>query len=137
VKALDTNILVRFLVADDPAQSGRVREIFQAAERGREPLFIATTVLLETIWVLGSVYDTPRENILMALGQLARLPFLKFERPQVVRRLVEEGRNSRADLADLLIGLCGAESGCATTLTFDRRLERSPFFEVIGAKRQR
>ena len=50
--AADTNVLVRLLVADDPVQTPKA-ELFLAREK---PLWISIVVLLETAWVLGSVY---------------------------------------------------------------------------------
>lgn len=131
MKALDTNVLVRFLVADDAAQAEAVRRLFRAAERERETLLVTSAVVLETIWVLGSVYGASRGEILDAIGGLGRLTFLAFERPDLPRRLEEEGRRSRADLADLFIGICGSAAGCTATLTFDRRLGRNALFETI------
>ena len=56
--ALDTNVLVRFLVRDDEKQAQIVYARFKQAESAREVLFVSLLVVLETIWVLESAYDT-------------------------------------------------------------------------------
>ena len=56
MNAIDTNVLVRFLVNDDPVQSAEVRQLFAIAERERAMFYVALLVLLETIWVLESAY---------------------------------------------------------------------------------
>ena len=56
MNAIDTNVLVRFLVNDDRVQSAKVRQLFAIAERERAMFYVALLVLLETIWVLESAY---------------------------------------------------------------------------------
>jgi predicted nucleic-acid-binding protein len=131
VKALDTNVVVRFLVADDAGQAAAVGRLFQKAEEERERLFISLPVVLETIWVLTSVYDCPRGKLIEALERLRQLPCLRFDRVRLIDRFLEVARESHADPADLLIGLAGAEAGCDTTITFDRRLAKTGLFEVV------
>ncbi len=60
MKALDTNVLVRFLVRDDEKQARAVHRMFSRAEQGGETFYIPALVLLETIWVLESAYDIGR-----------------------------------------------------------------------------
>ena len=55
--ALDTNVLVRFLVKDDEQQAELVRVLFMEAEQRKEPLLVPLLVVLELIWVLESVYE--------------------------------------------------------------------------------
>ena len=74
VRALDTNVVVRFLTGDDPGQSARARAII-----GREPVFIPRTVILETEWVLRAVYDLSPARIIPALRALAGLPDVTVE----------------------------------------------------------
>jgi len=79
MKAVDTNILVRFLTKDDAIQAQKVYELFKKAETKREPLFVSLLVVLELLWVLESVYSIPREEIVDAINELLYLPVLKFE----------------------------------------------------------
>lgn len=131
MKALDTNALVRFLVADDARQAGQVRRLLEQAERKREVYFVPQPVVLETIWVLSSVYACGRDEILTALEALAAMPVIEFERPDQVHRLVLLGRSEGTDLADLVVGIAARARGCETTLTFDRSAAKSALFELI------
>lgn len=131
MKALDTNVLVRFLVADDPAQSARVRALFQNAEEKREPLFVSIPVLLEMLWVLNAVYEIPRAATLDALDQIAGLPFLRFESEKLLSELIAAARKSNTDLADLLIGFEARNHGCSATITLDRKSTRSELFHLL------
>lgn len=131
MKALDTNVIVRFLVADDAGQAARVRELFQYAEDRREALFVPIVVMLETIWVLSAVYGISRVAVLDAVAKLAGLPFLRFENAGLIIRWISAGRQSTLDLANLIIGLAARDNGCSVTVTLDRRSARSELFELL------
>jgi predicted nucleic-acid-binding protein len=129
LKSLDTNVLVRFLIGDDEAQAQLVHRIFLNAEQQGQLLYISTVVLLETIWVLDSVYGCSRSAILEAMENLVKMPILCFERRDAVISLCQNTRD--IDPADLLIGLIAKDAGCDTTLTFDRKAAKSGLFTLI------
>lgn len=130
MKAVDTNVLVRFLIADDPLQAAKVRALFERAENSRDPLFVSVPVILETLWVLTAVYEVPRLAVLDALQQLLELSCLRFEAEPTIRALIGAARESSTDLADLLIGLTARDNGCSVTLTLDRKAARDDRFEL-------
>jgi predicted nucleic-acid-binding protein len=131
VKALDTNLLVRFVTRDDPAQARRAKALFDRAEERGERFYVPLVVVAEFCWVLRSAYDYPREEVLFALEQLGRMEILQFESEARVQELIRIGRGERMELPDLLIGLSAREVGCESTLTFDRRAARSTWFEKV------
>ena len=69
MKALDTNVLVRFLVKDDEQQAKAVYRIFKQTESKAEVFFVPTLVVLEIVWVLDSVYETTRQEILDSISR--------------------------------------------------------------------
>jgi predicted nucleic-acid-binding protein len=129
--ALDTNVLVRFLVRDDEKQAERVRRRLKRAEAERERLWIPLLVVLETIWVLESAYDKTRSDILEAIQLMRQMPIVDFEADDVVERLVLDGKRCRTDLADLLIALAAERSGCEAVLTFDKKATGWPLFRLL------
>ena len=129
--AVDTNVIVRFLVRDDEKQARAVYERLKQAELKRESLFVPLLVLLETIWVLESAYDKSRAEVLDAIEDLRRMPVFKFENDEAVGRLVSDGRSCRADLADILIAHAARSSGCEAGLTFDKAAAKLPFFQIL------
>ena len=135
MNALDTNVLVRFLVQDDVQQSEIVNIIFASAETHKQPLFVTSTVVLELMWVLKSAYDIPRAVILDALNELLSLTVLEFQDQLAIRDFVVGAQDNNYDLSDLLIGQIGLFSGCNTTLTFDKKAAKSPqFTNVMGSE---
>ncbi len=132
MKAIDTNVVVRLLVADDPIQTELAKEELKVAARNREPLLVPTLVVLETIWVLESVYAVKRDDILAALQRLLLVPALEFQSLPAIQRFLACARESRLGLADVLIGQTALAAGCESVLTFDRKAARTAAFELLG-----
>ena len=131
MKALDTNVLVRFLVRDDARQANLVRRVFNAAEKNSETLLVPLLVVLEVFWVLESVYEIPRNEILDAIHELILMPILEFESRSVILNAISQARKSRMDISDLLIAHSARDSGCESVLTFDKRASDSAPFERL------
>lgn len=131
MKALDTNVLVRFLVNDDPRQGSIVRSVFLEAERTSAMFLVTTPVVLELLWVLKTIYAFSREESVQALDLLRQVAVLRFQDEDVIGALVQLGGTTRADLPDLLIGLIGRSAGCDTTLTFEKGLSQTDLFQTL------
>jgi len=131
MKALDTNVIVRFLVRDNEQQAETIYRIFKQAESNKEELFVPLLVVLETLWVLDSVYKIPRQEILDSINDLVLMPILEFEAQSVILKFVSSAKENKMDLSDLLIALSAKSSGCEYVLTFDRRASTSGLFELL------
>jgi hypothetical protein len=83
--AIDTNLIVRYLTGDHPAQSARAGSLIDGND-----IFVSTTVLLETARVLRSVYAYPADQFSKALRAFAGLPGVTLEAPR--KRLVSACR---------------------------------------------
>jgi predicted nucleic-acid-binding protein len=94
VVAVDTNVLIRLITQDDARQSDRAARLFQ-----REEVWIAKTVLLETDWVLRSLYGFTVEDVRVALTRLAGLSNVHLEDPLAVARALA-WPEARLDFAD-------------------------------------
>lgn len=131
MKALDTNVLVRFMTGDDKAQSQKVYILFKNAETEKTQMYVPAVVLLELIGVLESAYEITGKEIADALSNLLLLPILKFEHQNAVQKFAHEAKTSNTDLADLLIAHISIDCGCDKVLTFDKKATRSDYFELI------
>lgn len=131
MKGIDTNILIRFLVQDHQQQAAIVHQLFSETERLKQTLLVTNLVLLETIWVLESVYQVKRSAILDTIDELMTLPILQFNQQPVIRQFLDTARQSKIDLSDALIGHWARERGCTTVLTFDKKAARSELFERL------
>ena len=129
MKAIDTNILVRFLIGDDKQQAKKVYNIFKKAESEKDELFVPLLVVLELIWVLESVYEISRADILESIREFLLLPILRFEHKSVLQQFTLSAQANRYDLADLLIAHSAKMQGCETVLTFDKKVSKFKLFE--------
>jgi predicted nucleic-acid-binding protein len=132
MNAFDTNAVIRFLTRDDEKQARQVLQILVHAQKNNEQVFIPLPVILETIWVLGSSYQYTRDEIINSLKSLLVMDVLIIESRDRIDALCRLAASSSAELDDLLIGLTARDSGCETTLTFDRRAAKSDLFDLIG-----
>lgn len=114
---VDTNIIVRYLTGDDPAQAAEARSVI-----GQKPVFVPRTVLLEAEWVLRGVYELPPEQIIPALRAFAGLPGVLVEDAVLVVKAMDWAE-AGMDFADAMH--LAAATGCESFLTFDRRFARS------------
>ncbi len=120
--ALDTNVLVRLAVEDDPEQVEKSRRLLDRCAAADEPCLVTIPVLCEMQWVLKRVYKASREDLGVAAETLLTDHTFKVEEPDSVRQALDRFRDGKADLADYLIGVMGRSLGARTTFTFDKAL---------------
>ena len=114
--AVDTNVLVRLLVNDDARQGAAARRLFESDE-----IWIGVTVLLETAWVLESIYDLSADETVKALQRLLGLPNVRAEDPGAVAAALDAAGKG-LELADAL-HLVRTPPG-ADFVTFDQVLAK-------------
>jgi predicted nucleic-acid-binding protein len=131
MKAIDTNILIRFITKDDEKQAKVIYQLFKQTEEKNQKLFVPLLVVLEVIWVLQSVYETPNSEILAALSDLLLMPVLLFESEEVVQNFIESAHNTKFDLSDLLIAHSAYSLDCQSTFTFDKKASKFKYFELL------
>jgi predicted nucleic acid-binding protein len=87
--AIDTNVFVRFLTGDHPEQSASARRMIESRD-----VFIGSTVLLDTEWILRSVYRYDAARVVAALGALAGLPTVTIEDSGLAAQALEAASTS-------------------------------------------
>ena len=120
---LDTNILVRLLAQDDPAQSQRAVEFLQTLSP--EMLgFVSLVSLIELIWVLRSQYRMNKARLILGLEWLLNSAELVVESQESVAQALGRFASVKADFADCLIERSCHTAGCRETVTFDMDASR-------------
>ncbi len=128
--ALDTNVLVRFLVRDDTRQFERARRLIEReAERG-EPVFISLLVVLETERVLRSRYGFAKDDIVQTFAALLDTTEVRFEQEPAVERALSIWRDAEADFGDCLLGMQHLALGCESTVSFDAQAAKLPGYSA-------
>lgn len=115
--AVDTNVVVRLLVNDDQRQGAMARRLFES-----DDIFIGVTVLLESAWVLESVYGLRPGDAVKALRGLLGLPNVRVEDAGAVAAALDAVSKGLefADALHLLRAPIDAEF-----VTFDRALAKT------------
>ncbi len=121
---LDTNILVRYLVRDDPEQARTARRFMESRCTEETPGWIDRIVLCELVWVLEGAYGYDRGAIAEVLEHLLRTAELEFDAVERVWQALRAYRDRGMDFADALIVFSNLDAGCEETVTFDQRMSR-------------
>lgn len=117
---LDTNVLVRYLTQDEPAQAAIANDLIENRLSADTPGFIAAIVLVELVWVLESAYGCDRAAISAILSRILRAKPLRVENAEVAWQAARAFSDGRGDFADCMIERVANANGCAATLTFDK-----------------
>jgi predicted nucleic-acid-binding protein len=128
---LDTNLLVRYVTQDDPRPARSVDKFLAEALAEGTMLRVSCIVLCELAWVLESLYDYPKKDMLTALEALVAVQQLEIEDRDQVNLALEDYRRGGAEFSDYLIGRRTQAAVCDNTATFDKRLKASPAFKIL------
>lgn len=128
--ALDTNVLVRFLVQDDPGQAHIANTVF-AQLTDTAPGFVGREVLVELVWVLERAYGYGRAEIAAALDGLLSAIELVIESADDVAVAVDRYRKDGFGFADLMIAAAARRADATELVTFDRKAARLPGVRLL------
>jgi predicted nucleic-acid-binding protein len=128
---IDTNVVVRLVVSDDPEQTRRARKLVEQAVTRDEPVLVSLLVLLESEWVLRSRYGFNRESLLGIFRALLESRELSFEDEPALEEALFRWKDSTCEFADCLIVAHNRQVGCRATATFDGKAARLPGTEPV------
>ena len=128
---IDTNILLRLWLNDDPAQNRRIDALL--AEHGGTPgsLLVTDVVLVEAVWTLRSAFDQGKDAQLIAVRSLLEEIAFAFEDRESVADAVTLFDAGSCGFADCLVVAKHAWQGCEFTATLDRGLRKLPGVKVL------
>ena len=129
---LDTNLLVRLVVGDDPEQTSRAQRFVNRNCTPESPGFINCVVLAELVWVLASSYHYSRSEIAAAVDGLVTGRDRLVEHHDAVRASLDDYRTGQLDFTDALIGHVNRSRGCDATATFDRKAAKFEGFVRVS-----
>jgi predicted nucleic-acid-binding protein len=131
VTGLDTNVLARFFLQDDPQQSPKADAVMGSLSVA-EPGWIGLASILELVWVISSQKRLDRRGITTILSQLLTREEIVVEQAGIVQSALLLYRIGNADFADCLIASSAKAAGCIRTVTFDRKAAREAGMQLIG-----
>ena len=117
---LDTNVIIRYLVQDDPRQSSLATQLIEQYLSLKAPGYITLLTLVEITWVLESCYKQPSDAIRAVLRKMLSTKVLVVQQADIATRALERYEQHGGDFSDAVMAVTGETSGCTTTLTFDK-----------------
>ena len=128
---IDTNILLRLWLNDDPAQNRRIDALLAAHGSTPGALLVTDVVLAEAVWVLRSAFDQDQTAQLMAVRSLLDETAFAFEDREAVIQAMALFERGSCGFSDCLIVAKHARLGCVFTATFDRGMRKLPAVKVL------
>lgn len=132
--ALDTNVLVRYVVQDDSGQLATAKRLIDHCVHEGLSLFVPVTVTLELEWVLRASFGYVKADVLQVLSNLFSAAELTFESERALEVALQLYRKGTADFADCLhIGLA-TEAGEQPLWTFDKSAAKVTGAQLLRAR---
>lgn len=128
---LDTSVLARYLLQDEPRQFAKADNFMCSAAERSELLFVSAIVLCELVWVLESGYDYAKGAIVDVVEKILATDQIVLETQDEMRSALTAYQRGKGDFSDYVIGLRGLAHGCNRTATFDRALKGEPGFDLL------
>ena len=128
---LDTNVLVRYLTQDDPAQSPRATEFIERQLTEDNPGYVSAVVMAEMVWVLERAYELENVEIVDCIERILQAAVLVVQNEQEVFTAMTVLKDARGSFADGFILALATKAGCLNTVTFDRKALRLTGFVAI------
>lgn len=130
---LDTNVLVRYMIQDDPDQARRANALLAELDESNQG-YVSVIALIELHWVLRRSYKVSRQDIGRIVLRLLRTRELEVQHADAVQRALDRA-NDQFDFPDALIGELGLRAGCEYTATFDSSAAKLPGMKLLTARR--
>lgn len=130
--ALDTNVLVRYVVGDDDTQLAAARRLIRKCVSEGQTLFVPVTVTLELEWVLRASFEHAKDEVMALLSNLFSAAELTFESERALEVALQLYRKGSADFADCLHIALAAQAGELPLWTFDKRAARVGGAQAVG-----
>lgn len=131
MKGIDTNVLVRYIVQDDPEQSKLATRFIERECTVDSPAFINGLVICELVWVLESAYEYGRIEIASVIEQVLRTREFHIHEPELLWQALWGYQHKGADFADHFIASINVHNGCKYTATFDNKAAKSEHFKHL------
>lgn len=129
---VDTSILLRATLNDDPVQSPAAQRLLRSLDQ-EQPGLVNIPVLMEFFWVLRSRYKIPQARLAAAIRDLVEVEHLEFEALEVVGKALAAYEARVADFPDAIVALRNRELGADRTFTFDQGAAASiPSMELLA-----
>lgn len=120
LKAIDANVILRFVTADHPQMSPRCRDLFERVQGGEETVFLPEAALSDVVWTLRSFYKWPVERTSAFVGDLLAMDGVQMTRKPLVWEALSLFAAGHFDFSDALIIAEMRDIALAEIYSYDR-----------------
>ena len=106
ISLLDTNVLIRFLTADESPKYKTLYSFFQSLEQGQMRVELKLIVLFQVIFVLKSFYRVPKKQIVDGMKNILKFKGIHIKEKKVVLRTLELWLNHNVEIVDCYLIAC-------------------------------
>ena len=129
---LDTNVILRHALGDDPSHGRQALRLFAQAGEGTLRLLVPSLVIAQVVWTLESFYRASREYIAGLLEALLETPGVTALEPRVVSRCVEIYQTHNIEIVDAYLVALAEETKTPVLATFNKKdFHRFPHLKLI------
>jgi predicted nucleic-acid-binding protein len=132
MKGIDTNVLVRYIVQDDPEQSKQATQFIEKTIISEDSLiFITGIVLCELVWVLEAAYEYSKEDIASVLEKILKIRQFHIDHSRILWNALHDYEQLNIDFSDSYIAHLNILNECEYTVTFDKKAARLKHFKQL------
>lgn len=129
---VDTNLLARLFVDDDPRQQ-EIAGAFFGQRSTDDPAYVSLVVIAEFVWLLGKTYDYSKKSVTEALAALLESPDFIVESRNLVEDALVLSEQPKVGIVDVLISRIAMRDGCVAVATFDKEAaKRVPGMKLLA-----
>lgn len=129
---LDTNVLIRYLLRDDPVQAEQARTTIENAVQSGDSVVISLLTMLESEWVLRSCASLDKRAVISTFRMLLETRDIRIEQEETLEEALYLYENNNTDFADCIMAARYARLGCSAMLTFDKKASQLPGVVAIS-----
>lgn len=127
---IDTNVLVRYIVQDEPEQSRKATSFIESLNE-KSTGVIDLIVLIELCWVLTRAYKYDKKDVVRVIEQVLTTDCFDIEKSEIAWVALKAYKEGTADFSDYCIGLLNCSSGASHTVTFDKKAAKFKHFTLL------
>lgn len=129
--ALDTNVLLRFVTADDESQHLLAKKLILKYKGKNKSIYINQIVLCDLVWVLKSGYKYTKAQIVHVLQMIVGIAEFSFSEIDWIFEAILLYKNATGDFSDCLIHVVNKNNKCQSTFSFDKKAIKDGLFKEL------
>ena len=120
----DTNLFIRFFTDEPAVQAQKSKRFLGEVSKGKYNLFICDLVIAEIIYVLESIYNLNRGNIVEKILAIAEIDNTVIENRSIILRALDLYEEKNIDFTDAYLASHFIKNNCNTVATFDKDFKK-------------